>query len=69
MTFRLSEPEHTELKTACRLERYSMSAMARQSVLERTECKLRPKPDALLTNISEKLDVLIQILSAKPNGQ
>jgi hypothetical protein len=66
ITFRLSEEEYKQWSAACRRDRSSLSDIARKSVLDWMESRvegahMREK----LNEITERLDVLRQLLSSK----
>jgi hypothetical protein len=69
VTFRLSEEEYATLLSACGVERNSVSALARRSVLEWTDSTLRPKVDGRLAQIDEKLDTLLQLLNTRSHAE
>ncbi|HEY1338146.1 MAG TPA: hypothetical protein VGF59_11585 [Bryobacteraceae bacterium] len=63
VTFRLSEAEYNSLKSACGLNRNTVSAAARVAVLEWADALSLPKLDGRLADIDIKLDKLVDLLT------
>jgi hypothetical protein len=64
VTFRLSEKEYEALRSACGIDRSSISAITRSTVLAWAETiSARPKVDQRLADIDDRLDALCKLLS------
>ena len=66
VTFRLSEREHATVQSACKMDKCTISSIARRSVLAWAESlSARPKVDQRLTEIDDRLDTLYKLLNKK----
>jgi hypothetical protein len=70
ITVRLTESEYRRLKSTCGADQNSISRTVRQTVLEwaGTRAKRRQNTDELLSQITQRLDILIGILNKRADA-